>query len=644
MAMMSIMDKVNAGLNLIFEQTSEVVTWTNNIGWSESDGAYNQLNYLWNPQPTKSGNAINGRVALAISAFYDAVRMIAEDIAKLELEIFTRDSSGNKIKVNTGHPLYRVISMSPDGTHTAQQFWETLLAHCLVWGNGYAIIDRDPANGLIRSLELVHPNRVTIRKQNGIVTYIVTIDSQDDPPNLPNSTMEFSEAQMFRLRGVGDEDSAWPIANFARESLGITLATQSLQSNMFSNGMNIGGVLQTTQILEPEHKQGIEREWTAKYGGVNNFGKTAVLDADLSYTPNTALKATDAELLDTRKFQIEEIARWFRIPLHKLGILESNATFNNIEQENLKYISETLAPWMKRITFQIQMKLLRFSPRFFVEYDIKPLTVTTLEDRAEAWGKLIDRGMATPNDGASDMGLKTYSEGNKHYISNNVQPVDQMNVNLNIKKQELDNMANTDTADSEPAPATSEQNINQESTPHKKQEAISTQIENNSSIDITANTDSSPVLSLSDPLNDILGRYQMLMTSSLQLVVNREITHYSEQESLKSKLGDKYDASKTADKQQRFINKIALNYKEILEPFMIDMDMAIPENYISKWLQYNGVDGWELSKAQLMANDIIKHYLKLDNMPIGVYELKNKLGNITYIQIDDKGVASECKQ
>ncbi len=238
MAMMSIMDKVNAGLNLIFEQTSEVVTWTNNIGWSESDGAYNQLNYLWNPQPTKSGNAINGRVALAISAFYDAVRMIAEDIAKLELEIFTRDSSGNKIKVNTGHPLYRVISMSPDGTHTAQQFWETLLAHCLVWGNGYAIIDRDPANGLIRSLELVHPNRVTIRKQNGIVTYIVTIDSQDDPPNLPNSTMEFSEAQMFRLRGVGDEDSAWPIANFARESLGITLATQSLQSNMFSNGMN----------------------------------------------------------------------------------------------------------------------------------------------------------------------------------------------------------------------------------------------------------------------------------------------------------------------------------------------------------------------------------------------------------------------
>ena len=105
MAMMSILDKVNAGLNLIFEQTSEVVTWTNNIGWSESDGAYNQLNYLWNPQATKSGNAINGRVALAISAFYDAVRMIAEDIAKLELENYTRDASGNKVKINKGHPL-----------------------------------------------------------------------------------------------------------------------------------------------------------------------------------------------------------------------------------------------------------------------------------------------------------------------------------------------------------------------------------------------------------------------------------------------------------------------------------------------------------------------------------------------------------
>ena len=138
MPKLSFWDKVNAGLNLIFEQTSEVVTWTGSEGWQGGDGSgYDQLNYIFNRQITKSGNTINGKAALAISAFYGAIRMISEDIAKLELQIFTTDEADNKIKVNRKHPLFRVISMSPDGTHTAQQFWETLFAWALVWGNGY---------------------------------------------------------------------------------------------------------------------------------------------------------------------------------------------------------------------------------------------------------------------------------------------------------------------------------------------------------------------------------------------------------------------------------------------------------------------------------------------------------------------------
>jgi HK97 family phage portal protein len=627
---MNLFEKVANGLNLIFEQTSEVVTWTGSRGWSSGSGNYNQRNYLYTPQLTKSGNAINGRQALAISAFYDGVRMIAEDIAKLEMQIFTEDATGNKVKVNKKHPLYRVISMSPDGVHTAQQFWETMIAHSLVWGNGYAIIDQNRANGKIRSLQSVHPNRVTIRKKNGIVTYLISTDSSEDRTSIKQ---EFTSDQIFRLRGVGDEDSAWPIANFARESLGITLATQTLQSNMFSNGINIGGVLQTEEKLEKEHRASMATEWEAKYGGANNFGKTAVLDKGLTYTPFTSIKSTDAELLETRRFQVEEVARWLRIPLHKLGILESNATFNNIEQENIKYVTETLGAWMKRILFEVDMKLLKFSPRFFVEYDIRPLTMADSQSRANYWSNLIDSGMATPNDGAKDLGLSTYPEGDKHYITNNVQPVDQKDIELQKAKKELERSDEQQTQEAErEAIESSEEkettSIERNEVEEKVQKQIDSVVEQSSSV------------AHLDPLNDLLGRYQQLMIHPLQLVVNTQINYFNNIELAKVKNKDnfKFDEHKEA----RFYTSFKEKLMHTIEPFVNDLQMAIPDNYADKWAHYLE-ENWQSEKAHLMANDLLKHYLQINNLPTGIYNLERPDGTVVACKIDDQGVISEIQ-
>lgn len=628
-----LLDKFKSSLSNLFEMTDNAISWTGDVGWlGDTGGSFDQLNYFFTPQITKSGNQINGKQALAISAFFDGVRMIAEDIAKLKLEIFTTDPQGNKVKVNKKHNLFRIISMSPDGTHTSQQFWETMFVHALVWGNGYAIIDKSGSNGFIRSLQLIHPNRVSIEKENGIVTYSITSDSTNDKKNT-QQPQRFRSDQIFRLRGIGDLDSPWPIANFARESLGITLATQTLQSNMFSNGLNLGGTLQTEQVLNKEHREGMADEWQMKYGGVNNFGKTAVIDAGLKYTPNTSLKAGDSELLATRKFQVEEIARWLRIPLHKLGILESNATFNNIEQENLKYITETLGAWMMRNKNEIEMKLLRFNTRFFVEYDIKPLTMADGESRSKFWETAIATGAATPNDAAADLGFATYPEGSKHYISNNVQSSEQLALDMEVKKIEVETAKNPPEPPPEATPESEESDETIEESEAEQFAEVETIVEPVEPETREIEQQESITEQL-DPHSDLFGRYQKLMIRPLQeCVVNREVKYNQNINRDKEKFGDKWKFDKA--RNDKFYNEQYDFLRETLTPFLHDLQIPMPKDFLSKWVSYNEQD-WQTEKAFLIANDLIKHYLQAQNLPEGLYNFGDNILNI-----DKCGVVDE---
>jgi len=632
-------DTIRNGFDLLFEQTNDAITWTSEIGWGGgTGGSFDILNYSYRREATKSGNLINGFEALAISAFFGAARMIAEDIAKLPLNIYTLDAQENKIKINRQHPLYSVISLSPDGKSTAQEFWEVIIVWTLVWGNGYALIDMDD-EGNLRSLQLIKPTRVSLKKRRGEITYRVFKNIADDMSD--GEPDEFSDMEMFHLRGIGDEDTGWPIVNFGRESFGITLATQTLQSNMFSNGMNLGGTLETDVKMEPDHREGMAKEWSATYGGIQNINKTAILDDGLKYKPY-GIKATDAELLETRKFQIMEVARWFRIPGHKLGINDS-ATLNNIEQENLKYLNETLSPWMNRIVNNIYRKFLFFDPNILVEYDTKELTMTDSETRAKFWSDLIDSGVATPNMGARDFGLPVHPEGDKYYMSENVQSVEEIEADLALKRIELEERQkqldapdevedentghdddNTDHDDDDDNTGHKDENTGHkdENTGHEKHKKENT----GNKLDIT---------------QDVLGSgLQYLLKSALQIVINREIKHYEDHEAMIKKLGDKFDESKNKEQQKRFTKKIVENYVETIEPYLTKLDMAMPKDYFAKWIEYRAVN-WEDEKAMLMANDLIKHYMQISNHPSGLYTLKGHDGRLTNVEIDAKGILRE---
>ena len=532
---------------LDFQQNSQVVTWTGEEGWdSASGGDYERINFVFNRLLTQSGIRVNGRHAMTISAFWACVKMISEDIAKLPVNMCEMDYLGNQ-QIRNNHWLYYLISTSPDGQIRAQKFWETMIQWALVWGNGYALLpERNQMNGQLDTLELVHPNRVNIKVRNGIRTYQIYPNEQDKYDD--NNGRDFPNYRMFHLDGLGDKWSGFPIATFARECLGISLSLQTLQASLFANGMSLGGVLETEQTLNFETRQGMAEEWQAKYGGASNRGKTAILDNGLSYKPITS-KAVDNEVLESRKFQILEVARFFRVPPHKLGITDA-ATMNNMEQENKSYFNDTLDPWINRIEKEGEFKLLPRRSRFYICFDTKSLTMPDTDSKTKFWSELIKNGAATPNQFAQAFGLPTYEGGDTYYIaSNNLTPV-----------------------------ATQSQD---------KQLEASEQMGLNEPGD-------------RDPFEQMESFLTKVVAGSLDRVIEREV-----------KFHERYsDKAKFEEKEQDFYQIQLQYYNDVLSVFYSELNFHPSASYFEQWNKWNG-ENWKEKKSAKMAEDFVdKFYLK----------------------------------
>lgn len=573
---------------LEISQNSEVVNWLGNQGWNSSFGGdYRKDNFLFTRQATQSGVTMNGRIANTLSAYWACVQMIASDIAKLPLNIYEDDSRGNKLLRNN-HPLYQYISISPDGQVTAQEFWETYILMCLTWGNGYAIIgDRNRSNGQITGLQGFHPNQVCIKFDKGVRYYQIFPTEQDKKFN--RNGEDLSQESMMHLHGPGDGFSGWPVANFAKEALGISLSLQSLQSSLFANGMNLGGVLTTQEEMQKEHRAAMAAEWTAKYGGAANSNKTAVLDKGLTYQQYDT-KAVDSEVLESRKFQVAEVARYFRVPLHKLGISDAS-TFNNVEQENLKYVTETLMPWITRIQNLIQFRLFPKSSRFYAKFDTKDLILADAESKAKFWKEAISSGIATPNQGAQDLDLPTYSAGNQHYIpANNLKPVSAADVDLAKSKEELKQLkeSNGDDKEEEKELVSEKPEIPRDNPPKQEEEKL-----------------------ISFDASSIKNIFTMrtLIEDRLRNFVSREVKFNKMKEDQRSKFGDDFDEDKFKEqKELGFYSEHKNVLRESLATYFEILNMPEPSGFVDKWADWKACENWSDKKAFMIANDFILHY------------------------------------
>lgn len=273
-----------------------------------------------------AGKRVNERSAMQMTAVYSCVRILSEAVASLPIHVYKYNESGGKEKA-LDHPLYFLLHDEPNPEMTSFVFRETLMTHLLLWGNAYAQIIRN-GKGEVVGLYPLMPDRMRVdRDEHGQLYYEYNLSS-DDAPTMKGSTVVLKPSDVLHVPGLGFDGLVGysPIA-MAKNAIGLAIAAEEYGSKFYANGAAPSGVLEHPGTIKDPSR--VRESWTQTFGGSANANKIAVLEEGMKYTP-ISISPNEAQFLETRKFQINEIARIFRVPPHMVGDLEKSS-FSNIE-------------------------------------------------------------------------------------------------------------------------------------------------------------------------------------------------------------------------------------------------------------------------------------------------------------------------
>lgn len=366
---------------------------------------------------TTSGKNVNEMTALQTTAVYACVRILAEAIASLPIHIYKHTEVGKEQDVN--HQLYYLLHDEPNPDMTSFVFRETLMSHLLIWGNAYAQIIRD-GRGQVLALYPLLPDRVSVKRDDKGELYYVYQRSEEDNPNFKDKgNIILKKSEVLHVPGLGFDGLIGysPIA-MAKNAVGMTLATEEYGASFFANGANPGGVLEHPGILKDPSK--VRESWNQVYQGTNNSHKVAVLEEGMSYK-TIGIPPNEAQFLETRKFQINEIARLYRIPPHMVGDLEKSS-FSNIEQQSLEFVKYTLDPWVVRFEQAFQKALLLPDEKktYFIKFNVDGLLRGDYQSRMNGYAIGRQNGWLSTNDirRLEDMNPLSKEEGGDLYLVN----------------------------------------------------------------------------------------------------------------------------------------------------------------------------------------------------------------------------------
>ena len=344
---------------------------------------------------TTSGKAVTERSAMQMTAVYSCVRILAEAVAGLPLHLYRYKEDGGKEKA-LDHPLYLLLHDEPNPEMSSFVFRETLMTHLLLWGNAYAQIIRN-GKGEVIALYPLMPNRMVVdRDINGQLYYQYTC-STEEAPTMKGVTVNLPPSDVLHIPGLGFDGLVGysPIA-MAKNAIGMAIACEEYGAKFFANGAAPGGVLEHPGTIKDPQR--VRESWQSTFGGSGNSNKIAVLEEGMKYTP-IGISPEQAQFLETRKFQINEIARIFRVPPHMVGDLEKSS-FSNIEQQSLEFVKYTLEPWLVRWEQSIQRTL--FSPeekkRYFAKFNVEGLLRGDYASRMSGYATARQNGWMSAND------------------------------------------------------------------------------------------------------------------------------------------------------------------------------------------------------------------------------------------------------
>jgi len=348
---------------------------------------------MWSPAynfffgSTSSGKTVNGRTAMQTTAVYSCVRILSETIASLPLHTYRYTVKG---KEKAGdHQLYNLLHAEPNPEMTSFVFRETLMSHLLLWGNAYAQIIRD-GRGQILALYPLLPDRMSVdRTKSGELYYTYNSDN--------NGLLTLRSDDVLHIPGLGFDGLIGysPIA-MAKNAIGMAIATEEYGAKFFANGANPGGVLEHPGIVKDPKR--VRESWNAVYQGSDNAHRIAVLEEGMKFNA-IGIPPEQAQFLETRKFQLNEIARIFRIPPHMIGDLEKSS-FSNIEQQSLEYVIYTLDPWVIRWEQALQKALFSATEKkeYFIRFSVDGLLRGDYASRMSGYAVGRQNGWLSSND------------------------------------------------------------------------------------------------------------------------------------------------------------------------------------------------------------------------------------------------------
>lgn len=359
---------------------------------------------LGEPQ-TGSGVSVTTDSALRVSTVLACARVLAEGVAQMPLRLYRSGEDGSKTPAEE-HPVYWLLYRRPNEWMTSFEFREVLTLHAALTGNGYAFVNR-LGDGRIRELIPLLPGNVTVEQaKDYTLSYRVRGGDGGEIAVIPWQNM-------LHLRGPSwDGFRGMNSVQLAREAIGLSVATEQAQGKLFSNGARPGGILSTEQVLTEGQITRIREAFAAAYSGSNQF-KTAVLDGGFKYA-QTTMTGVDAQQLESRKFQIEEICRFFRVYPAMIGYSDKASTYASVEQFFLAHVVHSLGPWIERWEQALSRDLLtddELKSGIFPKFAVQGLLRGDAKSRVEYYRGMVNIAAMNPNEVRSLEELNPYEGG-----------------------------------------------------------------------------------------------------------------------------------------------------------------------------------------------------------------------------------------
>lgn len=376
-----------------------------------------QMLELFGALPTSSGVQVSPDTALRCVPFYTCVKILSETVGQLPLILYRREASGERERA-TDHPAYRLLKAHPNPWTTAYDFRQSMQTALCLHGNAFAFINRDREG---RAVELIQiPSRhVTVDIDLGTLEPEYQVTLKD------GRQQTYNRRDILHLKTIGTESHVGisPVW-LAREAIALSLVMEKHGARLFGKGARPAGVLKYAKWLNPESLKRLKQSFRRTHEGAETSGETLILEDGMEFEP-LQFNSTDAQFLELRRFQVAEISRVLRIPLHFLNDLE-RATHNNAEAMGQQFLTFGILPWLEMWQQAIEATVLSDTERedYYVEFLTDDLARADIASRFTAYSQAITNGILSPNEVRAAENRPPYPGGDQFRLPMNTENAD----------------------------------------------------------------------------------------------------------------------------------------------------------------------------------------------------------------------------